>query len=391
MPDPQINPLHRIIHVDMDAFFASVECLDRPELVGRPIVVGGRPESRGVVAAASYKARRYGIHSAMSSWRALKLCPELVFLRPRLRRYQEVSRHIFRIFGAYTDRFEPISIDEAFLDVTGSHRLFGPAERIGRTIKERIQREVGLIASVGVAPNKFLAKLASDLEKPDGFVAIQADEVERVLGPLPVDRLWGVGPATTRILERLGIRRVRDLWDYPAGSLGRVMGVAAAESLLRLAHGLDERPVRPPSENKSIGAEETFAHDLTDPASLAIQVRKLVDRVARRLRRRRLSTRTVTLKIRDAHFHTVTRTRTLRVPTAATLSIRAAALDLLEQYLLGHRGPFRLLGVAISNLEPEGQGQGDLFMDNQDTSAIDIDRLIDDLQDRYGPEMIGRG
>ncbi|MFH1755038.1 MAG: DNA polymerase IV, partial [Candidatus Latescibacterota bacterium] len=256
-----------ILHVDMDAFFASIEVLDAPELRGKPVIVGGTPEERGVVAAASYEVRKYGIHSAMSAYRAKKLCPHAVFIKPRMSRYVEVSRSIFDIFRCYTPLVEPISIDEAFLDVTGSRRLFGDAVSIGRQIKKRILDEVRLVASVGVAPNKFLAKLASDLDKPNGFCIITEGEAENLLAGLPVSRLWGIGKVSQQALARIGVVTIQDLFSVPKEQLEAHFGVHTAK-LLDLARGIDYRPVMVDSETKSIGAENTFPKDISDTKAL---------------------------------------------------------------------------------------------------------------------------
>ncbi len=374
-----------ILHVDMDAFFAAVEVLDDPALRGKPVIVGGAPQSRGVVAAASYEARRFGVHSALPAVRAVKLCPHGVFLPPRLKRYAEVSRAIQSVFKEYTPLVEPISLDEAFLDVTGSRRLFGPAETIGRAIKSRIQAEIGLTASVGVAPNKFLAKLASDLEKPDGFVVIRRESAAALLASLPVARLWGVGEVTGGKLKRLGITTVSDLLAYPRDLLVARLG-DHAEHLLALAVGHDERPVVPGQVAKSIGHEVTFATDVADATELREVLDRLSEKVGRRLRRSGLLARTVSLKARYRDFATRTRAVTLPQPTDATPQIRAAARELLERRL-GRRGRrLRLLGVAVSNLIQPGQGQGYLFGD----PASEHDRRIDSVLDAVDSRFAGK-
>jgi DNA polymerase-4 len=379
-----------ILHIDMDAFFAAVEVLDNPALRGKPVIVGGTPEGRGVVAAASYEARRYGIRSAMSAWQARRRCPHAVFIRPRGRRYREVSERIFKIFRCYTPLVEPLSLDEAFLDVTGSLRLFGSAESIGCEIKRRIREEIGLTASVGVAPNKFLAKLASELEKPDGFVVITAQDAPRVLGDLPVGRLWGVGPKTQQELARLGIHKIRDLWACPLDLLENRFG-PHAHDLLRFARGEDDSPVHTDGESKSISAETTFARDIADAAELRRQLDGLADEVAQRLRREGLRAHTVTLKARYPDFTTVTRSLTLRSPTSLTVAIRDAARELLERRLGRAGRALRLVGVAAHNLTPAGEGQLELFHDPTEARQERVDRLLDELQDRFGPDTIKRG
>ncbi len=379
-----------ILHVDMDAFFASVEVLDDPSLRGRPVIVGGTPEGRGVVAAASYEARRFGVHSAMSAARARRLCPQGVFLRPRGARYAEVSAAVFGIFGRFTPVVEPLSIDEAFLDVSGCQRLFGPAAAIGLAVKERIREEVGLVASVGVAPNKFLAKLASDLEKPDGFVVIEADEAQARLAPLPVSRLWGVGRVTGEALARRGVRTVADLLACDPDALEALMG-AWARTLRELARGIDDRPVVPESEQKSFGAETTFAEDVGAEADLREVLDGLVERVGHRLRADGLRARTVHLKARYPDFTTVTRAVTLPEGTDRTPDLREAARELLARRL-GRRGrPLRLLGVSVSHLEPAAAPQGELFADPGRQRTEKVDHLLDILQDRFGRAAITRG
>ncbi|MHB8077701.1 MAG: DNA polymerase IV [Candidatus Krumholzibacteriia bacterium] len=356
-----------IIHVDMDAFYASVEMLDEPSLRGRPVIVGGTPEGRGVVAAASYEARRFGVHSAMSAARARRLCPGGVFLRPRMARYAEVSEQVFAVFAAFTPLVEPLSIDEAFLDVTGCQRLFGPAVAIGRAIKARIGAEVGLAASVGIAPNKFLAKLASELEKPDGFVVIEQAE------------------AAAR-----GVRRVRDLLACDADALAALLG-RHAHGLRELALGLDDRPVVPDAGAKSIGAETTFARDIADEQRLREELHELVERVGRRLRAAGLRARTVQLKARYPDFTTVTRAVTLPSPTARTPELRAAAHDLLTRRL-GRRGrPLRLVGITVAGFEAAAAAAPELFADPAAARTETVDHLLDTLQDRFGNGAIRRG
>ncbi len=379
-----------IVHVDMDAFYASVEALDDPALRGRPVIVGGTPEGRGVVAAASYEARRFGVHSAMSAARARQLCPRGVFLRPRMARYAEVSEQVFAVFAAFTPLMEPLSIDEAFLDVTGCQRLFGPAAAIGRAIKARILGEVGLTASVGVAPNKFLAKLASELEKPDGFVVIEQAEAADRLAGLPVGRLWGVGEVTERELAARGVRRVRDLLAIDADALASLLG-RHARGLRELALGIDDRPVVPDAEARSIGAETTFARDIAAEPELREELDQLVERVARRLRAAGLRARSVHLKARFPDFTTVTRAVTLPAPTALTIDLRDAARDLLARRL-GRRGrPLRLVGVSLAGLEPAAPAAPELFADPAAERTATVDHVLDTLQDRFGSGAIHRG
>jgi DNA polymerase-4 len=374
----------------MDAFYASVEVMDDPSLAGKPVIVGGTPEGRGVVSAASYEARKYGVHSAMSAFRAKKLCPDGVFIVPRMSRYVEVSKQIRSIFHEYTPLVEPISLDEAFLDLTGSQRLFGPAVEIGRTIKRRIRDEIGLVASVGVAPNKFLAKLASDLEKPDGFVVVTQEEAEERLAPLPVSRLWGVGKETQKLLAKLGIREIRDITAMPLKELEARLGVHARR-FKRLARGIDGRPVVADWEAKSISNERTFAEDIGDAGELRDIVDALSERVAKRLRKSGLLAQKVQIKARFPDFTTLTRAVTLPEPTEQTRTIRDTARDLLEKRLDRKGRSLRLLGVGVSNFVSSGNEIGGLFVDDSRRKGARVDHLVDELQERFGSDSIHRG
>jgi DNA polymerase-4 len=385
-----LNAMRAILHIDMDAFFAAVEVLDFPELRGLPVVVGGTPEGRGVVAAASYEARNYGIHSAMSAWQARQRCPQAVFRAPRGARYRDVSRAIFAIFNRFTPLVEALSIDEAFLDVTGCERLFGTAEQIGRRIKQLIRDEIGLTASVGVAPNKFLAKLASDYQKPDGFFVMDQAHAAGWLAELPVSRLWGVGKVTQRTLAALGIVKVDDLLAYPADVLERRLG-SWTPTLLELARGIDERPVTPESEAKSIGAETTFARDIASAEALRRELDGLVDRSAYRLRKHGLRARTVHLKARYPDFTTLTRADTLSQPTDHTGTLRRAARNLLEHKLGRANRPLRLLGVSFSNFESPDMQQLELFDEPHIQKDRQLDRLLDGLRAPDGRPLVQRG
>ncbi|HET6347847.1 MAG TPA: DNA polymerase IV [Candidatus Krumholzibacteria bacterium] len=378
-----------IIHVDMDAFYASVEVLDNPSLAGKAVIVGGTPETRGVVAAASYEARKFGVHSAMSSYRAHKLCPHGVFILPRMSRYVEVSRAIRAILDSYTPLVEPISIDEAFLDVTASAALFGTGPEIGRAIKQRVRNEVGLIASVGVAPNKFLAKLASDLEKPDGYVVITQNEAEAKLAPLPVSRLWGVGKKTEDVLLRAGIHTIGDVVRAEHAKLERLVGSYAAH-MQELARGLDDREVIADAEAKSIGAENTFARDIADAAELRAELDMLSERVAVRARAEGMVGHTVNLKARYADFSTVTRAMTLAGPTNESVIIRDTARELLERRLDRQGRALRLLGVSLSNLSHAEEISGDLFDTPRATRNRTLDTVMDSLRERFGATVVRR-
>lgn len=380
-----------ILHVDMDAFYASVEELDRPELAGRPVIVAGSVESRGVVSAANYEARRFGVHSAMPTATARRLCPQGVFLPVRMDRYEGVSRQIREIFHRYTPLVEPLSFDEAFLDVSGSEGLFGSAEQIGRRIKRDIREELKLVASVGVAPNKFLAKIASDLEKPDGFVVVAADRVQEFLDPLPVTRIWGVGEATRRVLAQLGIRSIAQLRAAPPALMRERFGVMG-EQLWQLAHGIDSRPVVPDHEAKSISHETTFAADVADREMLQAVLLQLTEQVARRLRRHGLTARTVHIKVRFGDFSTITRNQTLAEPTDLTEVLWRTAAEMLANRLPKNqqRKPVRLLGMGISGLDDSGETQGLLFDREERRQQGQVDAVTDEILQRFGKGAIGR-
>ncbi|HEU4365767.1 MAG TPA: DNA polymerase IV [Candidatus Krumholzibacteria bacterium] len=385
-----------IIHVDMDAFYASVEIMDDPSLAGKPVIVGGPAEARGVVAAASYEARKFGVHSAMSAHRARKLCPHGVFITARMSRYAEISNRIHAILQDYTPLIEPISIDEAFLDVTASRALFGGGEEIGRAIKRRIREEIGLVASVGVAPNKYLAKLASDLEKPDGFVVIVQEEAEVLLAPLPVWRLWGVGKVTGQALAKAGVATIGELARMPDARLEAIAG-SYAPRLKQLARGVDDRPVVPDADARSIGAENTFARDMAAADRLRAELDLLSERVASRARAEGTPGHTVHLKARYADFTTVTRAMTLPEPTFDSIVIRDAARELLEQRLDRRGRPLRLLGVSLSNLVHAEEMTRDLFSETtqakRETSSRNrtLDAVMDRLKERFGSGIVGRG
>jgi DNA polymerase IV len=379
-----------ILHVDMDAFYASVEERDNPRLVGRPVIVGGTSEQRGVVAAANYEARRFGVHSAMASATAQRLCPQAIVLPPRIQYYAEVSRQIRAIFERYTPLVEPLSLDEAFLDVTGSEHLFGPAETIGRRIKEDIRDELRLVASVGVAPNKFLAKIASDVQKPDGFVVVRSESVQQFLDPLPVGRLWGVGRVTGHTFQRLGVETIGQLRTLSVAALEQLAGRTGAR-LWNLARGIDDRKVVPDREAKTISHETTFAADIVDSETLRAWLLELTEQVARRLRRHQLCGRTVHIKVRSTDFHTLTRARTLVRPTNVTQELWQAATELFSQRVLAECLPVRLLGMGVSGLQPAGKSQQQLFDDEEHRKHGQLDAVADAIQDRFGGNAIGRG
>jgi DNA polymerase IV len=379
-------PIRAIVHVDMDAFYAAVEQRDRPELAGQPVIVGADPRGRGVVAAASYEARRFGVHSAMPIGRAYRLCPHGVYLPVDMARYARVSAELMAILGRYTPLVEPLSLDEAFLDVTASEALFGPAVAIARAIKDTIRGELRLTASAGVAPNKFLAKIASDLRKPDGLVEVRKGEEAAFLRDLPIGRLWGVGPAVEEQLAGLGIQTIGALARLPRQLLVRRMGRFGAH-LWALARGQDERPVIPWEEPKSVGAEETFERDTADTGRLRVTLLGQADRVASELRGLGLLGRTVTLKLRYADFRTVTRRETSPTPTADGSEIFRRAWEALAR--LPRPQPIRLIGLSVSGLaRQEAPRQLPLF--DRALRAEAIGRLADDLRARFGPGTVRR-
>ncbi len=379
-----------IIHADMDAFYASVEERDRPELVGKPVIVGGSPEKRGVVSAANYVARRYGVHSAMPAVTARRLCPKGVFLPPRIGYYAEVSRQIREIFERFTPLVEPLSLDEAFLDVTGSEHLFGSAVEIGKKIKQAIHEELRLVVSVGVAPNKFLAKIASDLKKPDALVVVNPDKVQEFLDPLPVERLWGVGREGSKIFQRLGIRTIGQLRQWPLATLQARFG-SSGEHLWNLAHGRDNRAVVPEREAKSISHETTFEQDIADTEVLRAWLVDLTEQVGCRLRRHGLRGRTVQLKVRFADFSLITRSQTLLEPTDITDELWRAADELLCHRLPSGHLPVRLVGMGVSGLDDTGLVQGLLFDGEEREKHSRVDAVADEIKERFGAGAIRRG
>jgi DNA polymerase IV len=384
-----------ILHVDMDAFFVSVELLRRPELRGQPVVVGGTG-TRGVVAAASYEARAYGVFSAMPSGQARRLCPHAVFLPGDHDRYGEVSERVMAVFLSYTPLVEPLSLDEAFLDVTGARRALGDGPQIGRAIRDDVLTQEGLTCSVGVAPSKMLAKLASEAAKPTATpsgpvpgagVRVVAPGGERAfLRPLPARALWGVGPATLAKLERLGVRTVGDIADLPEPALIGVLGQAQGRHLGRLANGIDPRPVEPDQRAKSIGHEETFPTDRHDADSLGREIVRMADAVAWRLRRDDRAARTVTLKVRFGDFRTITRSVTLAAPVDEGPALARVATALLAE--IDPTPGVRLLGVTASGLVEAAARQ--LTFDDADGPSWDqASGAIDAIRERFGGRAIG--
>lgn len=380
-----------IIHVDMDAFFAAVEMGDHPEYQGKPVIIGGDPrrDVRAVVSTANYEARKYGVHSAMPLVQAWRLCPQGIFLRGNMARYAEVSSQIMKIFSRYTPLVEPLSIDEAFLDVSGCQGLFGPPEKIAACIREDIRRELGLSCSIGIAANKFLAKLASDLKKPGGLTIISPEETEAVLHPLPIEKLWGVGEKTAAKLRNMGIDTVGQLACLPENLLVAAFGKMGA-SLWHLARGEDVRTVEPGRETKSVSRETTFPQDVTDMEQIRAVLLELADDVARTLRRNQLLAATVTLKLRYGNFDTITRQGPLPAPACLTGPIYHKALELLARVKLQGRG-LRLLGVGSSGLtKSSGLHQLDFFADPDLVREEKITAALDRVSARYGADAVRR-
>ncbi len=374
-----------IIHCDMDAFFASVEQLKNPELRGKPVIVGGKPHSRGVVSTCSYEARKYGVRSAMPLAEAYRRCPEAVFIPPDFSAYQEASDNMHKIFSEYTPLIEPISLDEAFLDVTKSLRLFGSPLVIGQKIKERIKNELGLIVSVGIAHNKFLAKLASDLSKPDGFLVVTPDQVRELLDPLDIRRIWGIGEKTAQRLYELNIKTIRDLCRLEEAYLTNLFGSCGSQLYL-LARGIDRRKVENVRKAKSIGRETTFPTDISDMDDLEKCLLTLAGDVARSLRRERVKGYTVTLKIKYQDFRMITRSKTLDKPTDLEEVIFAEACFLLQKLVVK---PIRLAGVSLHNLTDCDEPQLSMFEESREQKA-ELVKTIDRIKDKYGEKSITR-
>ncbi len=368
-----------ILHADMDAFYASVEQRDDPELRGRPVAVGGA-SARGVVAAASYEARRFGVRSAMPMVRARRMCPELVVVSGRFDVYRDVSRAVMAVFRDFTPLVEPLSLDEAFLDVSGAIGLFGPPVDIAHQVRARVREEVDLAVSIGVAPNKFLAKLCSGKAKPDGVLHLRPEEVTAFLRPLPVKDLWGAGPRTVERLDDFGLHTVADIADSDVGLLMRLLGKDRGRQLHQLAHGRDLRRVVAHEGAKSVSAETTFEVDVDDPEELQRVILRLATKVAARLRRADLSGRTITIKVRFANFKTITRSQTVDVPTNATREIAGTAVDLLDRLRL-ERVRVRLIGVGVGNLA-DGDAAHQLVLD-LDERWKHVDEVSDAVRKRF--------
>ena len=375
----------------MDAFYASVEQLDSPEYKGKPVIVGADPrggQGRGVVAACSYEARKFGVRSALPISRAWKLCPEGVYVRPRMERYMEMSRRVMEVLRRFTDLVEPLSIDEAFLDITGSLKLFGSPEQIARAIKKQVEEETGLTASVGAAPNKFVANIASDLRKPDGLVLVEEHQVAEFLQDLPISRLWGVGPKTETRLHEMGLRTIGHVREASLEALTRHLGSLGAH-LYQLSRGNDDRPVVPNWESKSISAENTFEEDTRNRDLLVQTIQHLAERVGRRLRRDDFRARKVTLKLRYEDFETHTRQVSVERPLETDEEIIRLATLLFDRFSLDRR--IRLIGVGVGELVHPSDQPAQLPLFSEPRKIEKLDETVDQIRDRFGDSSLRRG
>ncbi|MGD8292818.1 MAG: DNA polymerase IV [Desulfobacterales bacterium] len=379
-----------IIHLDMDAFYPAVEVLDNPELKGKSVIVGGS-RTRGVVSSASYEARKFGVHSAQPMVTAIRLCPEAIVLPVRMSRYKEVSEQVFKIFDHFTPLVEPLSIDEAFLDVTASSRLFGPPVEIAKKIKQRVVDKTGLTISAGVAPSKFVAKIASDLEKPDGLTVVHAQKVREFLDPLPIEKMWGVGKVTKQALSGLRIQTFRDLSRMPVEVLEKKFGKHGVH-MHRLSMGIDDRIVVTDHEVKSIGHEETFSEDIHRLDLAQKELLSLANRVARRMRRHGVEGKTITLKVKYHDFTRATRSVTRPIYTNDGADIYSNVCRLLAKTAVGRR-PVRLLGISLSNLtDIDSERQLSLFSNfESDERRKDLNRTLDSIVDKFGGKGIRPG
>ncbi|MEN2740764.1 DNA polymerase IV [Microbacterium sp. X-17] len=375
----------RILHVDMDAFYASVEVLDHPELRGKPVIVGAA-EGRGVVSSATYEARRFGVRSAMPVSQALRLCPVAIVVPPHFDRYLVTSAHVMRLFRDVTPLVEPLSIDEAFLDVSGARRLWGSPGRIARMLRQRILEETGLTASIGVAATKHVAKMASTISKPDGLLIVAEPDTAAFLAARPVRALWGIGPKSAEALESRGIRTVADVLDTPRPVLDHALGAAMSDRIWHLARGIDAREVDTSRIEKSVGHEETFEEDISSPAILRAELRRLADRVGARLRAHDWEAATVSIKVRFSDFATISRSQTLPEPTAVGQRIGDAAQALLAAVDL--RAPVRLVGVRAERLLPAGAAGAALWDDDAEWRRVE--GALDDASARFGSGAVTR-
>jgi len=386
-----------IIHLDLDAFFASVEQRDNPAYRGKPLIVGGVSggkgnSNRGVVCAASYEARKYGVHAGMPIWEARQKCPQGIFVPSQMSKYLEVSKKFFQICSAYTPLLEPLSIDELFLDVSGCESLFGSSETIGRKIKERVYQELGLKISVGIAENKFLAKIATNLGKPDGFCIIPSKDIQKILYPLPVSSLWGIGKKTEELLKKSGIYLVEQLARMPDSILENLLGKNGKKMKL-LAQGIDESPVTPPSIAKSIGKETTFSTNITEKAILIKELLKISQLVGYTARKKGYKGRTITLKIRYHNFITFNRSKTLEDPTHLDDIIFKTVVELLDK-VRHKKGGVRLLGVKLSNLTSGNERKQLKFLRDEEDKKDDklelLTQSLDKIREKFGAKSVTR-
>ena len=368
-----------ILHVDMDAFFASVAERDNPELKGKAVVIG--MGARGVVSAANYEARKFGIHSAMPVGRARRLAPHAIFLPVDMARYQEVSEHVMEIFHSFTPWVEPISLDEAFLDVTGSQKLLGTGREIAVAIRKKVEEQEGITCSVGIAPSKFIAKLASANCKPNGMLEITTDRILTFLHPLPIQAMWGVGPKTAEVLERLGLRTIEDIAKLPRATLIRALGEANGASLYELAWGRDYRDVTPEEPDRSISAAETFPQDLDNPEEILTEFLRLTERATARLRDRELFAKTISIKVRFADFSTINRSKTLPLPIDSTHDVYDVVKGLYLALRI-ERARLRLVGVSLENLSEGAPHQ--MMLGEREVGWRQAEGAIDQARARFG-------
>ncbi len=382
--------MRAILHIDMDAFYASIEQRDHPDLKGKPVIIGAKV-GRGVVSTASYEARKYGVRSAMPIAEAVRRCPNGIYIPPNIPKYRAVSEQIMEIFHRYTPEVEAISLDEAFLDVTGSQKLFGSAEQIGRAIKKNIYEELSLTASVGLAYNKFLAKLASDLDKPNGFYTVTPEDLQEKIWPLSIRRMMGVGNKTAELLERMQVKTIGQLAVMDLGLLEHILGKVGVQ-MHELANGIDNRAVEPVREAKSFGRETTFPTDICDQYLLETVLFALTDDVCHSLRTHHVKGRTVSVKIRYPDFKSITRAITLEQYTSSFEPVYHVVKQLMEQHYKDGT-PVRLIGVTVSNLKPETEiiEQQELFTDKKTVDKLDtLNQVLDTLNDKYGGDTVHR-
>ncbi len=382
-----------IIHLDLDAFFASVEQRDNPAYQDKPLIVGGISGgggnlNRGVVHAASYEARKYGIRAGMSIWEARQKCPQGIFVPSRMSRYLEISQKFFQICSNYTPLVEPLGMDELFLDVSGCESLFGPIYVIGRKIKEKVYRELGLKVSVGIAENKFLAKIATNLGKPNGFYIISSEDIKKILYPLPISALWGIGRKTEELLKKFGIYRVEQLAQMPDSIIENLLGKNGKKIKL-LAQGIDESLVTPPSEVKSIGRETTFPTNITEKAILIKELLKISQLVGYTARKEGYKGRTITLKIRFHNFTTFNKSKSLENPTHLNDIIFKTVVELLDKVRL-KKGGVRLLGIRLSNLTPGNKRNQLKFLRDKEDKLEQLSQSLDKIREKFGSEAITR-